>query len=64
MERTMNDTELIGEIQKVREKNNVLWMKILKLAVQHAPAEAKDCLQKITSNDKKISALTQELAND
>lgn len=60
----MTDNELIGEIQKIREKNNLLWMKILKLAVQHAPEEAKDCLKKITSNDMKVSQLSKELAGN
>lgn len=60
----MTDTELIGEIQKIREKNNKLWMDILKLAVRYSPDEARDCLKKITSNDNKISALVQELANN
>lgn len=60
----MNDYEIIGEIQKIREKNNTLWMGILKLAVKHAPAEAKRLLKKIRSNDIKISELTEELANE
>jgi len=59
----MNDNELIGEIQKIREKNNILWMSILKLAVKHSPVEAKQILKKITNNDVKISSLTKELAN-
>lgn len=60
----MTDSELIGEIQKVREKNNVLWMRILKLAIENAPDEAKDCLKKISSNDSKITALAKELAGN
>ena len=33
--------KIIDEIEKVRTKNNVNWMDILRLAFKHSPEEAK-----------------------
>ena len=33
--------KIIDEIEKVRTRNNVNWMDILRLAFTHAPEEAK-----------------------
>ena len=32
---------IIDEIEKVRTRNNVNWMDILRLAITHAPDEAR-----------------------
>ena len=36
--------KIIDKIEKVRKKNNVNWMDILRLAFKHAPAEASKLL--------------------
>ena len=54
-------SKIINEIEKVRKKNNVNWMDILRLAFKHAPSEASKLLKKINSKDKKISSLLNKL---
>ena len=43
----MTDFEVIDAIEKVRTKNNINWMNILRLAFKHAPSEARDIVKKI-----------------
>lgn len=52
----------IRRISDVRANNNVLWMKLLELALQHAPVDAKVALRQITANDREISELIERLA--
>ena len=51
----------INKIQKIRGKNNVNWMDILRLAFKHAPKEASAIMRRINSDDKKISNLLKKL---
>lgn len=51
----------IDQIEKIRSKNNVNWMDILRLAFKHAPNEAKKIMQRINSDDKKISNQLKKL---
>lgn len=57
-----NYDRIINEIQKVRSKNNVNWMDILKLAFKLDPVSAKKIMKKINYDDKKISKLLSELS--
>lgn len=59
-----SDESIIEDIQKVREKNNKLWMQILRIATKTQPEETKLVMKKIRKNDIKISELTGELANE
>ena len=43
--------KLVNKIQKIRSKNNVNWMDILRLAFTHAPEEAKGLMKKIDHED-------------
>ena len=52
---------IINKIQKIRSRNNVNWMNILKLAFKHAPKEASKIMGKINLDDKKISTLLKKL---
>ena len=52
-----NYLEIINKIEKVRSKNNVNWMDILRLAFKHAPKEASQLMKKVNSEDKRISFL-------
>ena len=52
---------LIGAIEKIRSKNNVNWMNLMRLAFSVAPNEAKKIIRKIDDDDKKISKLLKIL---
>ena len=52
----------ISKVQKIRARNNVNWMNILRLAFKHAPKEAGKLMKKINSDDKKISKLLNKLS--
>ncbi len=58
-----NYNTIINQIQKVRSRNNVNWMDILKLAFQLDPKRASKIMQKINYDDKKISQLIKKLTN-
>ncbi len=51
----------IDQIQLIRQKNNVNWMDILRLAFKYAPKEASQIMNKINKDDKKISSLLKKL---
>ena len=54
--------KIIDKIQKVRSKNNVNWMNILRLAFKNSPKEAQKLIGKINEQDNKISSLLKDLA--
>ena len=58
------DFDIIDEIEKIRTKNNVNWMDLLRLAFEVAPTRARKLMTKIDSCDNKISDLIKELANN
>lgn len=53
--------EIINKIQKIRSKNNVNWMNILRLAFKHDPRNASKIMSKINTDDKKINDLVKKL---
>lgn len=57
----MTDKTII-EIREFRGVNNILWMQILEIALQHAPAETKAVLRSINANDRSVFNLLAELA--
>lgn len=58
------DLDIIDDIEKIREKNNVNWMDILRLAFTHAPKEAKEIMGRVNNHDNKISDLLKELSEN
>ena len=56
--------DIIGEIEKIRSKNNVNWMDILRLAFRNSPDEAKKLMMKINTEDDRISELLKKLSTD
>ena len=52
----------INKIEKVRSKNNVNWMDILRIAFKYAPVEASKLMKKVNKEDKKISQLLKKLS--
>jgi len=58
------DLEIIDEIQKIRSRNNVNWMDILRLAFKHSPDEAREIVNRINEDDGEISNLLKQLSNN
>ena len=48
-------TKFIDKIEKNRKKNNLKWMNILRVAMEHAPTKTKKLLNNINKIDNKIS---------
>ena len=55
--------KIISKIEKIRSKNNVNWMIVLRLAFKLDPKSASKIMSKINYDDKKISLLLSKLAN-
>lgn len=55
--KTKKYLEIIDKIEKVRSKNNVNWMDVLRVALIHAPDETIRLMKNINQKDKKISNL-------
>ncbi len=49
--------DIINKIEKVRSKNNVNWMDVLRVALKHAPDETIRLMKNINQKDRKISNL-------
>jgi hypothetical protein len=56
------DDKIIAAITKIRADNNKLWMRLLTLALDSSPKEAKKILKNINSNDKAVSKLIKEIS--
>ena len=61
MSKNKNYIKIIDKIQKIRSKNNVNWMNILRLAFELDPKKASKIMKKINYDDKKISQLLNKL---
>tara|TARA_A100001011_G_C14305235_1_gene842767 strand:+ start:1073 stop:1264 length:192 start_codon:yes stop_codon:yes gene_type:complete len=54
--------KIINQIEKIRSKNNVNWMNLLRLAFKLDPKSASKIMSKINYDDKKISNLLKKLS--
>ena len=54
--------KIIKQIEKIRSKNNVNWMNILRLAFKLDPKSASKIMRKINYDDKKISSILKKLS--
>lgn len=54
--------KIIDKIEKIRGKNNINWMNILRLSFDKAPERTAIILSKIYRDDKRISSLAKKLA--
>ena len=61
--RQVDDAVSVYEIEQIRADNNKLWMELLRLALKHAPNEAKKILRAIRKNDEAISQLFGRIAD-
>ena len=57
-----NYLKVIKQIEKIRSKNNVNWMNILRLAFKLDSKNAAKIMRKINYDDKKISNLLNKLS--
>ena len=60
-DRTEHYLRIIDEVERVRTRNNVNWMDVLRLAFRHAPEEARVLMKKINEEDGQISKLLSKL---
>tara|TARA_Y100001970_G_C13740950_1_gene606153 strand:+ start:24 stop:215 length:192 start_codon:yes stop_codon:yes gene_type:complete len=61
MKKKNNYLKIINQIEKIRSKNNVNWMNILRLAFKLDPNSSIKIMKKINYDDKKISELLNKL---
>ena len=57
-----HNLKIIKQVEKIRAKNNVNWMNILRLAFKLDPKEAAKIMKKINYDDKKISNLLNKIS--
>ena len=62
--KTDHNFKIIKKIEKVRSKNNVNWMDLLRLAFRLSPSKAAKLIKKINSEDNKISNLLKQLGKN
>ena len=62
MKKQIKKLKIIKQIQKIRGKNNVNWMNLLRLAYKKAPDESALIMSKIYKDDIKISRLVKKLS--
>ena len=63
-EKKSSTIKIIDKIEKIRSKNNVNWMNILRLAFKLDPQSASKIMKKINYDDKKISKLLNKLSSN
>ena len=63
MNKKKNYLKILSKIEKIRSKNNVNWMNILRLAFKLDSKSAVKIMKKINYDDKKISKLLSNLSN-
>ena len=52
---------ILKKIENVRKKNNVNWMTILKIALEHNPKQTLEVMKKIHQKDSQISKLFKKI---
>jgi hypothetical protein len=57
------ESELLDEVENIRQTNNRLWMNLVRLALKAKPVEARAILEAITDNDRKVSNRLGRLCN-
>lgn len=52
---------VLRDIEDIRARNNVNWMEILRIAIEHAPDETARVLREIRANDALVANRTTDL---
>jgi len=60
-DRLKEDLKIIDEIEKIRTRNNINWMDLLRIGLKYAPEQTKKVIRKINSDDNRISELFSRL---
>ena len=63
MKKNKKYQNIIDKIQRIRSKNNVNWMDLLRLVFKLDPKNASKIMKKINYDDKKISNLLKKLSD-
>jgi len=58
----MSDKDLLDRIFEIRRMNNIPWRRLMELALEHAPEEAKAALREIADNDVMVACAVHELS--
>lgn len=45
----------ISQIERIRVRNNRLWVQLLRIAVESQPVRAREVITKISKNDREIT---------
>jgi len=53
--------KIINNIEKIRKKNNVSWMNILRIAFKNDPKNSAKVMSQIYIDDKRIANLVRKL---
>ena len=54
--------KIIDEVEKVRTKNNINWMDVLRIAFRNSPREARKLMIKINKADDDVSRLFKKFS--
>ena len=57
----IDKSAIINEIEKVRSRNNVNWMDLMRLAFRVAPHQAEEIFSRINNDDDAIATLLKKL---
>jgi hypothetical protein len=52
---------ILAQIQRIRSRNNKLWMKLMALALESKPRKAKAIVKKIVANDIRVTKWTSRI---
>lgn len=58
----MNDQHSLDRMFEIRRQNNTPWRRLIELALEHAPVEAKAALREIADNDLQVAAQLRDLS--
>ena len=53
--------KIIDAIEKVRSRNNINWMDLIRLSIKFAPKETSILLRKINKKDNEIAKLFKQI---
>ena len=53
--------KIIDKIEKVRSRNNINWMDLIRLSIKFAPKETSILLRKINKKDNEIAKLFKKI---
>ena len=59
--KTTRYLNIINQIEKVRSKNNINWMDVLRIALKNAPDETIKLMTKINKKDQIITNLFKNI---